>query len=839
MVGLKLKILIIIQCFVSFSYGGVTGTLEGKIRDKVSGQLLPGVNVVIVETGQGAATDLEGFYRITNLRAGEYTVRVTIIGYRVQMWQKVRILPDLRTVLNVELEGTILEMPPVEVGAERPILQRDVTGTAVEIPAATIIRLPIDTYKDVIGLQAGTTLEGNVRGGKVSEVNYLVDGVPLQDLMGGGAAGNLPRAAISQMSVKTGGFDSEYGNALSGIVNLVTRGGSNQHEFSFRTDKDNLVGGTEFNKTNRFELWSSGPIQRDKIYYFGAADYTSTDTRWWQDFQHFFTSPIQRDFSSFAKITYQPKPELNLSGQLIYSSSRWRDYEFSWRYNLSGLPPRGRDFLRLGLNWSHALSKKTFYTLNFSYSDLKSSINDGQPSTISALPYEYDFFLQYVLNGKREWWGRSNQGIYSLRGDLTTLPNRQSTVRIGFEFNQYEVNSHIIKLEPQTTYFGKPLLDQPLNNFSSAYNYYPRSGSIFIQDKFDFSDDGSVASIGLRYDFLDPRASRPAVELVPTTSGQYQSQLKGYVPAKMKNVFGPRFGMALPITPNSFLFVNFGVYYQFPLFDYLYQGIDNVKTRYGVNVLVGNPDLQPERTQSWEISMRYAWDHNTLLSATYFHKETQNQIDAKTFVPTNSRIAGDYGFAEYVNNPYAAASGYELVVSRENDPLLSGSLSYTYMNAEGLSETIDQGINYYQWGFQIPPELFPLSWDQRHTIKINLSSVPFYGIRFNVVGQFYTARPFTYYPSADGFHAADPNQAFVPNNRRMKNVQTLDVRIEKSLPLKTIGLVEAEIYADIRNAFNSQNIRWMDSSGRIGGELEDPSSYFTGRRSAIGIRVQF
>ena len=830
---------IMIFGFLPSVYAGVTGTLEGTVRDKATKQPLPGVNVIIAETGQGAATDSRGFYRITNVRAGEYEVRVTMIGYRAYTAKAVRIFPDLRTKLHIQLEETLVELPPVEVRAERPILQRDVTGSAVEVQAATVTKLPIDTFRDVVGLQAGTTLEGNIRGGKVSEVNYLVDGMPLQDLIGGGVAADVPRAAIAQMTVKTGGFDSEYGNALSGVVNVVTRSGGNDFQFSVRADKDDLFGGTETSKNNEVEAWSAGPIKRDRIFYFGAVNYTSTGTRWWQDFQHFLDIPVQRDFSGFAKIEYHPKPEMHLTTQAIYSRTKLRDYEFSWRFNLDGLPPRERDFTRLAANWSHTLSKKSFYTVALSYSRLGSRINDGAPVVNTASVFEYDFFLQYILSGRREWWGDSRQGLYGLRADFTTQLTQRSTLRAGLEFNQYDIHSEVVKLDPRTTFFGKPLVDAPLLNYSSRYDYHPRSGSIFVQGKFDFAEDGAVASVGFRYDFLNPRAERPAVELVPTSAGEYEQKLAGFVPASTKSVFGPRLGFAMPLSEKFFFFVNYGAYYQFPLFDYLYQGIDNVKLRNGVNVLVGNPDLRPEKNQAWEFSARYALDQRTLLSATYFHKETFNQIDAKTLVPTNSRIAGDYGFAEYVNNPYARASGYEFAVSRERGSRLSGSVSYTYMKTQGLSETVNQGINFFQWGFRVQPELFPLSWDQRHTIKANLSFELPYGARLDLIDQFYTARPFTYYPSPDGFTPANPGQPFVPNNRRMENVHFLDVRLEKSFSLGKGGIWEAEVYADIRNIFDSQNVRWMDSSGRIGGELSDPSAYFIGRRSAIGFRLQF
>ena len=81
-------------------------------------------------------------------------------------------------------------------------------------------------------------------------------------------------------------------------------------------------------------------------------------------------------------------------------------------------------------------------------------------------------------------------------------------------------------------------------------------------------------------------------------------------------------------------------------------------------MLVGNPDLKPERTHAWEIGMKYGIDERTLVSVTYFKKEFIDQIDSKTFLPSKSRLAGDYGFAEYINNAFADAEGVEVVLSR-------------------------------------------------------------------------------------------------------------------------------------------------------------------------------
>ncbi|MDZ7291459.1 MAG: TonB-dependent receptor [candidate division KSB1 bacterium] len=825
-------------------FAGTTGILEGFVRDKANGTPLPGVNIMVVQTGQGTVTTNEGYFRIHNIPAGTYEVRIFLIGYQTVTFRAIVIQPDLASRLNVEMTEAAINMGEIVVHAERPLIQRDVTGTIHQVQQEKIGKLPVDKFQEVVGLQAGTTIEGNIRGGKSREVAYLVDGLAVQDLVSGGLGIEVPKSAIQQLNIKTGGFDAEYGNALSGVVNVVTRSGSNAREYFVRADKDDLFGGKQVSKTNEVEFYLSGPIRKDQLYYFFANNFYLTDTRWWQDFQNFFDSPVRTELHSLARLDWQPSPTRRLALQALYSMQNWRDYEFSWRFNLSGLPPRRQGAYRTALTWSHTVSKNAFYSIHLSHSLIHSRIGESDPAAANWAPYQYDFFLQYIVSGSRLWAGENFQHLYNVKADFTALLPPRHSLKAGAEFNYYDVQAELRKVEPQLTYFGKPLLDQPLLNFSSTYHYLPRSGSVYVQDKIEFGYDGSVASLGLRFDFLDPRASRPAIELIPVKPNEFREEIIGFVPARMKYKLSPRFGFSAPLTPRSSMFVNYGHYFQYPLFDYLYTGLDNVKFRGGVNVLRGNPDLQPERTQALEMSVRYILEENIVATLTYFKKETKNQIDTKTFVPTNSRIAGDYGFAEYVNNPYALASGLELVVTRDRGSWVTGTISYTLMKAEGLSEYENQGINYAQWGFPVFNRPFYLSWDQRHTLKADfLFDLP-KGLNVNLLWQFHTGRPFTYYPSKDGFTPDFPDRPFLPNTGRMRSINVIDLYAAKDFDLRrnaagAINERKFTVYVDVRNLLNAKNVRWVDSSGRIGGELGDPSAYYSPRRTAIGIRAIF
>ena len=822
---------------------GTTGILEGRIIDKQSRGGIVGVNVLLRGTILGGSSDAQGYYRIPNIKAGVYDVRFSIIGYKTVMMKNVTILPDLRTRLDMELEVATIELAPIEIRAERPLIQRDLAGTAFSIGEMKLEKLPVSSFQEVLTLQPGTTLEGNVRGGKSNEVLFFVDGLPVQDFISGGLATNLPRSSITALTIHTGGFEAEYGNALSGVVNVITKSGGDSHKFGGRYEKDGWLPenwNEQQDRATDLELFASGPLEGKALSYFVANTFTTSDTRWWQDFRHFFMSPVRSEFTGFGKVDYLPTATFRLSGQLLYSIRRWHDYEFSWRFNLTGLPERMTDAYRLAVILSHTLSESSFYTVSLSRFYQRSRIGDEDENLSSLQAYEYDFFLRYIVAGRRNWWADTRQIIYSLKGDVTTQLGGTHLLKVGGELNQYDIVSELQKFEPRKTYFGKPMVDAQLLNYSNSYSYRPRSGGIFVQDKVEVVRDGSNVSFGLRWDFLDPTAERPIVEYIPVRENEYEQVVTGTSKVKFKHQFSPRIALAMPVGPLSFFFVNFGHYFQFPLFDYLYSGVNPSQLRAGTkSMLAANPDLDPERTIAWEVGFKHGITHYEVGSVTYFRKSFRNQIDSKTLIPFDSKSSGDYGFASYVNNAEALATGLEVVLSRERDERLSGSISYTYMLTEGISEFVEQSIAFAQWGFPVPARPFPLSWDQRHTIKADAEFKLAYDLQADVVALYNSPRPYTYFPTRDGYSPSNPAKVFIPNNARMEPVLFVNMKLSRQFELGESNSYLLTLFADVRNLLNSKNVRWMDSSGRIGGELGDPSAYYDPRRIRLGMKLDF
>ncbi len=816
-----------------------TGIIQGTVVADSTGAPLVAVNVSLAGTPYGTMTNAEGFYLLRNVPAGEHTVVFRYVGYQEVRMTGVRVLPALRTTVDVRMIEAPITMDPVVVTAERPLIQQDVTGTMHRVASIEIERLPVDTYQDILDLQPGVVSGGHIRGGRTGETLYLLDGVPIQDPSTGVAAAGLPKSAITELNIHTGGFDAEYGNALSGVVHIVTRRGTATPQGMVRYDRDDLDGlyeGTEHSRRSQAEIMLGGPLSRDTAYYFLAADRMASGTRWWQDLEHTgLGQPWSEQTNLFGRIDLYASQTLRLALQGLYSHDRHQTYEWRWRFNLDGLPVEWRTSGRAALTLNHMLSPAVFYDLQLSFFRITRGVNEGQRSSVAAGElWHYDDWLQYVApgGGERLWWYRGNQGILTGRGAVTAQLGRHR-LRAGFESSLYRLESDLLKLEPQMTLYGLPLPGETPLDYSHTYTYWPRTGGLFVQDTYE-SGDGLVVKFGLRWDRLDPRAERPVVEWVPAGGEEFEQQISTWVPAEPKAQLSPRVGLAYPLPGPTWFLFNYGEFFQVPLFDQLYSGLNLDLTR-GLRVLIGNPDLKHERTRSYEFALRRQLDENSVGSATYFFKESSNLIDTKTFLAANSRSLED-GFTQYVNLPLARSSGLELTYERRPVRGFGLRASYTFMIARGHADTGESGLRYLEWGFEPSRRMHYLSWDQRHTLTAELMG-RIGDIFLDLVGRFNTARPYTYAPSASG--VLPEGTDLVPNNERMRDVFSLDARLSREIVLGPGGRMSLLLFCDVRNLTDRRNVLWISSDGRIGGELGDPGAWTIGRRTRIGLEVRW
>ncbi|MDD5766445.1 MAG: carboxypeptidase-like regulatory domain-containing protein, partial [Candidatus Marinimicrobia bacterium] len=213
---------------VSSLFAGTTGKIAGRVIDKQTGDPLIGVNVLVEGSYMGAATDNDGYYSIVNVTPGTYSLKTMMIGYQGVVQRNVQVMVDLTTPANFEMTTEVLSGEEVIVLAESPIVKKDVTSTSFRVNSDQIDQLQVQNLSEIIELQAGV-VEGHFRGGRSGEVMYIVDGVPMNDAYSGDNLFDVESDMIQEVEVISGTFNAEYGQAMSGIVNIVTKEGQENY----------------------------------------------------------------------------------------------------------------------------------------------------------------------------------------------------------------------------------------------------------------------------------------------------------------------------------------------------------------------------------------------------------------------------------------------------------------------------------------------------------------------------------------------------------------------------------------------------------------------------------
>ncbi len=231
--------LLLILLFTLNAFAGTTGKIMGVITDSETGESLVGVNVVINGTNLGAATDVDGSYVILNVPPGVYTLTISYLGYQSVEVKNVRVNVDFTARVNQKLKAGSLQMSTVEVVGERnPLVRADLTNTQVAITSDKLDELPVDQINDVISLQAGVVVDNSgaihIRGGRSDEISYQVNGLSINNPFGNSQGVGISPNAVEEVSVSAGTFSAEYGNALSGVVNFVTKDGGPRYDGSFK-----------------------------------------------------------------------------------------------------------------------------------------------------------------------------------------------------------------------------------------------------------------------------------------------------------------------------------------------------------------------------------------------------------------------------------------------------------------------------------------------------------------------------------------------------------------------------------------------------------------------------
>ena len=224
----NLKLAVYVFSFLKLLHAGTTGKISGTVVDE-NDEPLVGCNIIIKGTSYGAATNLAGEYFILNVPPGIYEISASMIGYGTVTIKGTQVIVDLTAKTDFSLNPETIEGEEIVVVAEKPTVRLDQTSMSAVVSSEDIENLPVTDVGDIIELQAGIVRDPNggfhVRGGRSSEVSFWVDGVATTDSYDGSSGLEIENAGIQEVQVISGTFNAEYGQAMSGIVNVVTKDG--------------------------------------------------------------------------------------------------------------------------------------------------------------------------------------------------------------------------------------------------------------------------------------------------------------------------------------------------------------------------------------------------------------------------------------------------------------------------------------------------------------------------------------------------------------------------------------------------------------------------------------
>lgn len=819
-----------------------TGKIAGVVTDADFGSGLPGVNVFIEGTTQGTATNVDGSYSIIGVPPGTYTVVASYIGFATQKTENVVVNAGLTVEVDFELREEVFEGEEIVVVAEKPLVQKDLTATTAIVSGDEIRSLPVENFGQVLGLQAGV-VDGHFRGGRMGEVGYWVDGMPVTDVFDGSLGVSVENNMVDELQVVTGAFNAEYGQAMSGIVNIVTRDGNNNFSGGLRTffgdyltSKDDLflnLGSVSPTAVRNIEGDFSGPILKEKLFFNSSVRFFANDGHIYgrrvfepQDVgidntgRLTLLNPGGSGDSTFASLN--PYEKVSGQAKLTYKMG-------NMKFALTGIGSR-EDFLGGGgtqdlffmpqarrdetkeafttfFKVTHTVNASTFYELGVTRTKTNfDSYLYEDPFDPRYLDNTYLGFTDGIKTSNFRIGGtdnaRFNRSTETWLGklDVTTQLTQRNMVKGGLEFRRHDLifNDQFTAVFPVGNEFETRLIT------NGYYQRNPIEASAYIQDKIEF--EGLIVNIGLRWDYFD--SDGPVLsdendpDIVFEERRQSLTEDEIFSEASAKSQLSPRLGVSFPISEGGVVHFSYGWFFQIPNFELLYR---NPEFRLGTSGsgligLIGNADLKPQKTINGEIGLKQALSSETSVEITAYFRDINDLAGTATDPILVRGTSARYG--KFVNSDFGFIRGIILRFDQRIMDNMSVNLDYTYQVAKGNASDPAAVYNAAAAKQEREQQIVPLDWDQLHTANVRMT----YDDRDNnwgmsLISSFGSGLPYTPQQTTQQTGVILPTTIQL-NSQAKPTTWDVDLTAYKSFNLRD---AEVQIFTKIDNLFDRQN----------------------------------
>lgn len=829
--------LMVLSLFISNLFAGTTGKIVGKVTESGK-EALVGVNILIDGTKLGAATDADGQYIIINVPPGIFSLTASSLGYQTSRITNVRVSVDLTTHIDFELKESAIQMnEEIVTVAQRPMIQKDLTSSSSKVSAEQIKGYPVEDVAALVNLQAGV-VEGHFRGGRSGEVMYMIDGIPVTDAYSGNAGLSAETNSIQELEIISGTFNAEYGQALSGVVNQVTKDGGEKltgdmsvytgDYVSSRKSLYQSIGNVRPSDIYNIEASAGGPViglpdvtffLSGRLYYndgylYGkrtylpvdSSDYSSDDPSRWHREKSGDNAFVP--MNSDKRSTLQGKLSFSIFGsdklrlQFLHQQSDFRRYDQRYKYNPDGTYS---NFVRgnlASINYTSVFSKSTFLETNAAwFSNREKSFVYEDPFDPRLIPISRrpaaggsSFFT-----GGAEPYHLDRESRYlSLTANLVSQVTREHQVKMGVEAKAHRlwIHNFIIRNDQTTNY--KPIPDDNVPNSNIALaTLRPQQFAAYIQDKMEFDD--FIVNLGVRFDYFNPKANSLAEPL-------HLGKTLVTTPAPSEGQVSPRIGISYPITDRGVLHLSYGHFFQIPQFDLLF-----LNPSYNINqgdaFQVGNPALKSQRTVAYELGLQQQMSEDIKIDVSGYYKDFRNLVGTEIF-----DIGNGNKYSQYVNRDYGNARGIVISVEKRHSHGFSATLDYTFQIARGNASDPN---SVFQDNQTNPPresqkQLAPLDWDRRNSLNMTATIGTLNDFTVTFIGKLGTGLPYT--------PASYNARTGLVNSENKPTVTNVDLYLAKYFSFFGSPV---NVFAKVYNLFDTQNeLDVFSDTGRAGYTLQ-------------------
>lgn len=810
--------------------GQTTGAISGRVRDAGTGEPIALARVVVDGGPQGAVTDSTGAYRIRAVRVGWHTLRFELIGYRPARRDSVRVRSGETTIIDVSLQRTALAVDTsvvVEAIAD-PVLDPLVTADVQRITAEEIRRLPLTTLEEAIALTAGTVGE-SYRGGRLGQQAFVIDGLGVKnqlDAASGPLGLRIPPDMLTEATLVTNGFSARFGQAVSGLVNVVTRDGGAPWRSRVAYESDRVFAGAGDLGLDRFVVAVEGPLPRGG----GVVAVADAEGRLDADPVHAPGPTDPRDPRAVnpAMLPHNGGERLDVGGKIrvplgrrqtvrvfgIHSVEQRLLFDPEYKYDLDQAPARRvrgtlaaahlqhladaltldarigwfqREFLRGALSRQPdyvfgAFTGTTFRIIGEDVARRQDTLaardplpGFGIPDYSERSPWGVPAFFRGGAPRGEVAWNRYDE----LRGQLDMAFAVGSSVDVA-------VGGEAIRQRVRT--FQRVLAYLPVDSGvppPTAADFEPFLGAAYAEASlrgWDF-----VVTGGLRYDRFSPGSTVPGA-------------------GAARRSLNPRIAFST-VLPGATFVASWGRFSQTPDYQFLVDAAFDDSTRSG-RFRRGNPNLGFERATQYEFSLRARPGSHVSTRVNAYIKELDGLVASVPLgVDPDSTIFG--------NADFGTVRGVEVIVERELHGVWGARLAYTLQTAQATATDayqLTRRIRIDPGGDTINPANveYPLDYDRRHGFLVIVQSRvpdaagpriggrrPLGGLEVAAIFRYNSGLPYT------RTNATGDTLIGLPNSWRLPSTQALDALVR--LPLRAAGLRGA-VYLDVRNVLNRRNI---------------------------------